>query len=276
MTTEAKKKTETRHVKAFLDGLVEYVALDPCEQPDFWVRLPTPPDIALEVVEYHPNTDGDIRRTQVEAIWWKNLEPLIIQKSAHIMDVSVHLSLNEKCLPTQRKCEAMASDLVRLVETVIGNPNFCNAGTMVVFVRNATQAPGCPGEIYLPEENWKIASILTSLTVSRHPDVPIPFWHCQNAATAFLGPDEDEFCRIFESKRERALKYSLGMAPLWLLVVCATGSDLQSHIFPTNPADRERLAEVVRQTGFDFAAGPFTEVWLLSAQGAGRIRLYPA
>lgn len=275
MTTEAQKQTETRHVKAFLDGLVEHVSLDPCEPPDFWVRLHTPPDIALEVVEYHPNTDSGIRRTQVEASWWKNLEPLIVQKCGPIMDVSVHLSLDEKRLPKKKDCEAMASDLVRLVETVVSNPNFRNADTMVEFGRKSTLPPGSPGEVFLSEEDWKAAFALTSLNVSRHPGVSVPRWHCQNAATAWLGPDVDEFCRILEGKRDKAQKYNLGGAPLWLLVVCATGGDLQSHIFPTSAEERSRLAEAVRLTGFDFAAGPFTETWLMSAQGEGRIRLYP-
>jgi hypothetical protein len=219
MTTKAQKQTEARHVMEFLDGLIEYVSLDACEPPDFWVRLPTPPDIALEVVEYHPTTDGGIRRAHVEASWWKNLEPLIIQKCAPIMDVSVHLSLNERRLPKKKDCEAMAADLVRLVEAVVGDPNFRDADTMVEFGRRATLPLGCPGEVFLPEEDWKVAPALTSLNVSRHPGVPVPRWHCQNAATAWLGPDVDEFRRILDGKRNKAQKYNLGSAPLWLLVV---------------------------------------------------------
>jgi hypothetical protein len=147
MTTPAQKQTETAYVKAFLDGLIEYDSLDPCEPPDFWIRLRTPPDIALEVVEYHPNTDSGIRRTQVEASWWKNLEPLVIQNCASIMDVSVHLTLNEKRLPKKKDCEGMAADLVRLVETVVSNPNFHNADTTVEFgkKRLATGERGSAG-----------------------------------------------------------------------------------------------------------------------------------
>jgi hypothetical protein len=275
MTTEAQKQAETAFVKVFLDGLVEYVSLDPCEPPDFWVRLRTPPDIALEVVEYHPNTDSGIRRTQVEASWWKNLEPLIIPKCTAINDVSVHLTLNEKRLPRKRDCEAMASELVRLVETVVGHPNFLDGNTMVEFGPKASLPPTGPGDVFLPEEDWNVASALTSLNVSRHPGVPVPRWHCQNADTAWLGPDVDEFCRILEGKQKKAEKYNLGGAPLWLLVVCTTGGDLQSHIFPSSAEERARLADAVKQTGFDFAAGPFTEVWLLSAQGEGRVRLHP-
>lgn len=102
-----------------------------------------------------------------------------------------------------------------------------------------------------------------------------PRWHCQNADTAWLGPDVDELCRILEGKSKKAKKYNLGGAPLWLLVDCATGGDLQSHIFPTSTKEMVRLAGAVNQTGFDFAAGPFAEVWLLSAIGEGRVRLYP-
>jgi hypothetical protein len=275
MTTEAQKATETRHVRAFFDGLIKYTALDSCEQPDFWVRLPTAPDIALEVVEYHPNTDSGIRRTQVEASWWKNLEPLIIQKCSSIKDVSVFLTLNEEFLPKKKDCEAMASDLVRLVETVVGHPNFLDARTTVDFCPKSERPPADPGDVFLPKEEWKIAPALTSLEMSRHPEIPIPCWHCQNAATAWLGPDVDEFCRILEGKKKKAEKYDLGGAPLWLLVVCATVGDLQSHIFPARYDERARLFDVIKQTGFDFATGPFTEVWLLSALGEGRVRLYP-
>jgi hypothetical protein len=147
---------------------------------------------------------------------------------------------------------------------------------MVDFGRKGSLPAGCPGEVFMPEEDWKIASAVTSLNVSRHTGVSVPRWHCQNAATAWLGPDVDEFCRILQGKRKKAQKYNLSGAPLWLLVVCAMGGDLQSHIFPTNVEERTRFGEAVRQTGFDFAAGPFAEVWLLSAQGEGRIRLYPA
>jgi hypothetical protein len=147
---------------------------------------------------------------------------------------------------------------------------------MVEFGPKVSLPPGCPGEVFLPEEDWKVASALTSLNISRHPGVPVPRWHCQNAATAWLGPDVDEFCRILGGKRNKAQNYNLGGVPLWLLVVRTTGGDLQSHIFPVTAEERAQLAEAVRQTGFDFAAGPFTEIWLLSAQGEGRIRLYPA
>jgi len=249
MTTEVQKQTETRQVKAFLDGLIEYDSLDPCEPPDFWVRLRTPPDIALEVVEYHPNTDSGIRRTQVEASWWKNLEPLVIQKCTAIKDVSAHLTLNEERLPKKKDCEAMASDLVCLVEAVVGNPSFRDADTMVEFGQKATIPPACPGVVFLPEEDWKVASALTSLNVSRHRGVLVPHWHCQNADTAWLGPDVDEFCRILEGKKNKAQKYNLGGAPLWLLVVCATGGDLQSHIFPTSAEERARLADAVKGPG---------------------------
>jgi hypothetical protein len=276
MTTEAQKQAETRHVKAFLDGLIPYDSRAPCEPPDFWVRLPAPPELALEVVEYHPKTDGGIRRTQVEASWWKNLLPLIHVKCTSIKDVSVHLSLNEKRLPKKKECEAMAAEFVRLVETVVANPLFRDEGTEVEFGQKAALPPSDPGEVFLPEEDWPVASALDSFIVSRHVQIPIPRWHCQNADTAWLGPDAEEFCRILDGKRKKAQKYNLGAAPLWLLVVCATGGDLQSHIFPTSAEERARLADAVKESGFDFTAGPFAEVWLFSAVGEGRLRLYPS
>jgi hypothetical protein len=278
MTTEAQKQAETRYVTMFLDGLVEYVSIEPCEPPDFWVRRSPSVDLALEVVEYHPaaETFPGIRRTQIEATWWKNLHPLIIPKCTSIKDVSVHLRLNENRLPKKNECEVIAADLVRLVEVVVKNAAFRNADTLVEFGPKASLPANCPGEVFLPVEDWKVATTLSSLNVSRHPSVPVPLWHCLNANTAWLGPDVEEFSRILESKRKKAQKYNLGGAPLWLLVVCATDGDLQSHIFPQNAEECERLADAVKQTGFDFTDGPFEQIWLLSAIGEGRVRLHPA
>ena len=59
--------------------------------------------------------------------------------------------------------------------------------------RSGSLPPTSPGEVFLPEEDWNVASALTSLNISRHPGVPVPLWHCQNANTAWLGPDVEEF-----------------------------------------------------------------------------------
>jgi hypothetical protein len=107
-------------------------------------------------------------------------------------------------------------------------------------------------------------------------------WDCQNASTAWVGPDVAEFKRILEEKTEAAGEYMLGGLPLWLLIICGavddggeSHSDLASHIFPRNEAEEDQLDDVLRQTGFDFQAGPFAQVWLFSNFTKERRRLHP-
>jgi hypothetical protein len=70
MTTESQKQAEEHYVTMLLDGFIEYTSLGASEKPDFWVRRSTPPDIGLEVTEYHPSVQG-VRRAEVESRWWK-------------------------------------------------------------------------------------------------------------------------------------------------------------------------------------------------------------
>src|SRR5690349_11101684 len=59
----------------------------------------------------------------------------------------------------------------------------------------------------------EVAGRLESLIVSRHP-AAWPPWDCQNATTAWLGPDGDEFKRVLEGKAAAAADYDLGGLPL--------------------------------------------------------------
>jgi hypothetical protein len=77
-------------------------------------------------------------------------------------------------------------------------------------------------------------------------------------------------------------RYTRNGLPLWLLIVCDAvedgdegHGDRASHVFPTSPADQGRIADVPRQTGFAFQAGPFSEVWLFSSFTGQRHRPHP-
>ena len=136
--------------------------------------------------------------------------------------------------------------------------------------------------VFLPQEDWPdLARRLESLIVSRH-ILEWPSWDCQNASTAWVGPDVVEFKRILEDKTNAAEGYALGGLPLWLLIVCdavedggESHGDLSSHIFPRNEAEEDHLDDVLRQTGFNFQDGPFTQVWLFSNFTKERRRLHP-
>jgi hypothetical protein len=79
MTTESQKQAEERYVRMLLDGITEYTSVEAGEKPDFRVRRAGAPDLALEVTEYHPTAEGleGVRRSAVEARWWKELEPVL-------------------------------------------------------------------------------------------------------------------------------------------------------------------------------------------------------
>jgi hypothetical protein len=51
--------------------------------------------------------------------------------------------------------------------------------------------------------------------------------------------------------------------------------DLASHIFSRNQVEEDQIRDVLRQTGFDFQAGPFAAVWLFSNFGKERLQLHP-
>ena len=81
--------------------------------------------------------------------------------------------------------------------------------------------------------------------------------------------------RILEGKAKKARDYDLAGAELWLLVVCETHGDVESHIFPQGEDSVAVLDAQIRETGFDFAMGPFAEVWLLSAFTGNQRRIQP-
>jgi hypothetical protein len=282
MTRAAQKAEEKHYVRAFLEGLTDYTSVEAGERPDFMVRRTAGPDIALEVTEYHQDAEGlvGIPRSAVEARWWKELEPLLeVERRTRpaLKDVIVHLQFNGPELPKKGLHRELARELARLVESVA-----LHAGAHdieVVFAPRATIAVvgswmgGC---LFLAEEDWAEASkCLSMLRVSRRPGLTGLPWTCLNVAAAWVGASENEFRRILDGKAAKAQTYTLGGAPLWLLIVCEVHGDVQSHIFPRTDFDLAQLAVSIQATRFDFQHGPFSQVWLFSAFGGGRLRLHP-
>lgn len=195
-----------------------------------------------------------------------------------LQNVQVYLRFSEQRLPRKGKREAVAQELVRVVEAVACHPAFRPQDTVVEFAPRTTIAAvrSQMDEVMLPAEDWPLsAHCLASLSVSRRHVLAWPPWNCQNDTTAWLGPDVEELHRILEGKAEKAQEYDLGSRPLWLLVVCEVVGDLQSHIFPRNEGELTQLVIAVEDTGFDFQKGPFSEVWLFSSFGGERLRLHP-
>jgi hypothetical protein len=283
MTTELQKKIERGYVDQFRKAHPSWSEIVEGEKPDFRIRRASCGDIGLEVVEYHADSQ-DVpgqKRVAIEARWWKGLWPLLDQERQTLdalRGVGVHLRFNEARIPDRRDHQALACELIQVIQlaaarAVPGRP------ADVVFRPQATIEEASrvvPDYYFLPEEKWALASKnLSSLLVSRWPiDAWVP-WHCLNAACAWVGPDKNEFARILEGKANKAQDYDLVRAELWLLVVCETPGDVESHIFPQGEDGVAVLEAKIRETGFDFAMGPFAEVWLLSAFTGSQRRIHP-
>ena len=289
MTRPSKKEHEKRLATRFLKDWLPHTSLDDDERPDFRVRR-ADGDIALEVTEYHaqaPEGDTGRPRLPVEVSWWRYVEPTVNSERQvrSLKYVQAHLRFADSHLPGKALGPAVARELVGAVASAVADRRFTGTEAMVEFAPRAQiESFGAfeDGTVFLPQEDWPdFARRLESLTVSRHP-LEWPSWDCQNASTSWVGPDVEEFKRILEDKAKAAEEYTLGCMPLWLLVVCdsvddggESHGDLTSHIFPRNEAEADQLRDVLRQTGFDFQAGPFAEVWLFSNFGMQRLRLHP-
>jgi hypothetical protein len=283
MTTESKKQAEERYVKMLLDGVTEYTSIEAGEKPDFRVRRPGALEIAIEVTEYHPAAEGleGVRRSAVEARWWKELAPALDrerQTKPTLQDVQVLLGFSGRTPPTRGKHKLLATELARLIEQVAERLVPGQEVEVTFLPANLIATMGGPwddADFWAAEEEWpQLSKELSSLYVSRWPGER-PNWRCQDVGTAWSAAEVEEFRRILEGKTAKAQHYDLGGAPLWLLIVCEVFGDLQSHIFPRTDADVAQLHAALEQTGFDFQGGPFSEVWLLSEFANCRLRLHP-
>jgi hypothetical protein len=283
MTTELQKKVERGYVDQFRKAHPSWSEIVEGEKPDFRIRRASGGDIGLEVVEYHADSQ-DVpgqKRVAIEARWWKGLWPLLEQERQTLdglRGVGVHLQFNEARIPDKRDhqdlaCEMMQVILLAAARAVPGRP------ADVVFGPQATIEEAnrlVPDYYFLPEERWPLTSKnVSTLSVSRSPiDAWVP-WNCLNVMGAWVGPDKSELARILEGKAKKARDYDLAGAELWLLVVCETHGDVESHIFPQGEDSVAVLETKIRETGFDFAIGTFAAVWLLSAFTGSQRRIHP-
>jgi hypothetical protein len=283
MTTQLQKMTERGYVDQFRQGHPDWSEIVEGEKPDFRIRRTSGSDIGLEVVEYHAdsqNVPGQ-KRVAIEAHWWKSLWPILDQERQTLdalRGVGVRLQFNEARIPDKRDHQALAGELMQVIQfaaeqVVLGQTAefvFGPQATVEVASRMVTDYH------FLPEEKWPLASKhLSFLSVSRWPIAAWAPWNCQNVMGAWVGPDKNEFVRILEGKEKKAKAYDLTGAVLWLLIVCETHGDLESHIFPQGEESVAVLETTIRETGFDFATSPFAEVWLLSAFTGSQRRLHP-
>ena len=131
--------------------------------------------------------------------WWKGLWPLLEQERQTLVGlrgVGVHLQFNEARIPDKRDHQALARELMQVIQlaaarAVPGRP------ADVVFGPQATIEKAThlvPDYHFLPEEKWPLASkYVSSLSVSRWPiDAWVP-WNCLNVMGAWVGPDKNEF-----------------------------------------------------------------------------------
>lgn len=283
MTTELQKKKERGYVEQFRKAHPNWSEIVEGEKPDFRIRRVSGCDIDLEVVEYHADTQSapGQKRVAIEARWWKELWPLLEQERQALDDlrgVGVHLQFNEAQIPNKRDHRTLVRELLQVMQLAAARATPDQPAKVVFGPQSTVEEANrlVPDYYFLPEEKWSLTSKNVScLEVSRWPiDVWAP-WICLNAMAAWAGPDTDEFARILEGKAEKAKGYDLVGAAFWLLVVCETHGDLESHIFPKDEYSAEALEKKIRETEFDFAEGPFAEVWLLSAFTGSQRRIHP-
>src|SRR5262249_45448868 len=156
-----------------------------------------PPNIGLEVTEYHPAPDnaGRCSRVELESRWWKSLELLLERERRarpSLRGVKVHLSFKDPRLPRGKDHPALARQLVGVIEAAATHPNSASHHISVDFASRDVIArldAYMDDATFLPIEDWPLAvKHLAWLTITRWPSVEWPPMHCQDVATAWIGP----------------------------------------------------------------------------------------
>jgi hypothetical protein len=240
--------------------------------------------VALEVTEYHPAAWGQepVRRTEVDTRWQEKLLPAITEaRSANpaLKNVAAWFDFKDVRLPKKRDHLAVAEDLVRTVQAAL--PRIPPGQRVrVYFFDKATLSTipnDVPGWTFLATEDYPdAAEHFNVICLESDPEWDWPLWTCPRMLGGWNAPSDAEFGRILVSKAEKAKKYDTKRLPLWLLIVAELKNDQESHIFPRGSAYLPSLHEQVSATGFDFAAGPFQQVWLFSEFTEDKVRLFPA
>jgi hypothetical protein len=285
MTRSIQKTKEKQHAELFLHGLVEYKQLDDGEAPDFWVRRDGRVDFGLEITEYHPPAEGcrQARRCEIEARWREEIWPKLDserRKLQSLEEIAVDFHFRDPRLPQGREHALLVQELIQAVSKFAHDVNPYGNGIEVCFGPSETvkRAGGHLGRWrFLPDDEWPCsARHISSLAIRLWPGLHWPPWNCPLLDAAWPSPVAEEFVKVLCNKASKFTPRSKSDLPIWLLIVCETQNDLQSHSVPSNPQDAKHLVEAIEQCGFAFNKSPFEQVWLLSEFNGRKTQLYPA
>ncbi|HLN28848.1 MAG TPA: hypothetical protein VK395_13970 [Gemmataceae bacterium] len=298
MTRAIQKAAEKRQVESFFRSLfwgndagIVVDSRDPPE-PDNIVQGVRLCEVAgegvsalyVEVTGYHPPaSDGDgFRRTENDSRWQLELLPAILtarKANPAMKSIAAQINFKDVRLPSKRHDQAIVADLIRAVGAAI--PRILPGQSLEVSFQPRETVAKCPlylgNMTLLAAEDFPVAAEHFSVIRLRsHPDWEWPPWSCPRMLAGWNSPTASEFTRILRDKEAKAQRYDTQGRPLWLLIVAEFDNDLESHIFPRERDDLDHLREQIAATVFDFAAGPFQQVWLFSEFTEGSVRLYPS
>src|SRR5690242_11443153 len=129
MTRESKKEHERQMARLFLEGF-ENAKLEDHEGPDFFVRWPDGGDFALEVTEYHSQTqEGETGATRLgaELAWSLHVAPSIDplrQAIPTLKNVQAIFRFNDAHLPRRSEGQTVARDLVGAIDAAVADRRF--------------------------------------------------------------------------------------------------------------------------------------------------------
>jgi hypothetical protein len=297
MTRPGQKADEKRHVESFFRSLfcgndagIVVDSRDPPEPDNIvqGVRLcelagEEVSSIYVEVREYHPPAWGGdgFPRTENDSRWQEKLLPAILtarKANSAMKSIAAEINFKDVRLPSKRHDQSIVADLIKAVEAAI--PRILPGQSLEVSFQARETVAKCPTYVgnmtFLAAEDFPVAAEHFSIVrMESHPHWEWPPWCCPRMLGGWNSPSADEFTDILRDKKGKAQKYDTQGRPLWLLIVAEAANDLESHIFPREENDLDYLREQITATGFDFAAGPFQQVWLFSEFTQGSIRLYP-
>ena len=237
----------------------------------------------VEVRGYHPAASGGdgFRRTENDSRWQEELLPAILtarKANPAMKSIAAEINFKDVRLPSKRHDQSIVADLIRAVEAAI--PRILPGQSLEVSFQPRETVVKCPtyagNMTFLAAEDFPVAAEhLGIIRMESYPDWEWPPWCCPRMLCGWNSPSADEFTDILRDKEAKAQKYDTQGRPLWLLIVAELANDLESHVFPREEDDLDYLREQIAATGFDFAAGPFQQVWLFSEFTQGCVRLYP-
>ena len=243
--------------------------------------------VYVEVRGYHPLANGheDFRRTEVDSRWQNELEPTIDaarKMNSALKGICVTFDFNDVRLPKSRTHKVVAEALITAVEAAapriltdrLIKVSFLDRATIATLSAQVGNPPYVGNWTFLASEDFPVAAEhFNVIRLEAYPQWEWPPWSCPRTMGGWNSPCADEFREILEAKQGKAKKYNTHGRPLWLLIVSDLISDMESHVFPKDGEELASLRERIAATGFDFAKGPFQQVWLFSRFSKCSVRL---